>query len=98
MRIGIDARELCGRATGVGRRWVARQSAERACSVITISQFSRREIVQHLGIADAKIRVVPPGVTHSDNSPRPSTLSPQPSTLSPFRVLYVGSIFNRRHI
>jgi len=89
---------------GMRRRWVVRQSAERACSVITISEFSRSEVVQHLRIADAKIRVIPPGVRLATQSPRPLTLSPQPSlspppsTLSPSRVLYVGSIFNRRHI
>ncbi len=158
MRIGIDARELCGRPTGVGRylsgllgewatgehafspgyaaplrspvptvvaihdvsfaahpewfrlreglrrRWLARQSAERACAVITISEFSRREIVEHLGVPDAKIHVIRPGV-EADPGVGPGrtqgatpTPGPRPPVASLRRVLYVGSIFNRRHV
>jgi len=82
---------------GLRRRWLARQSAERACAVITISEFSQREIVEHLGVPAGKIRVVPPGIVpgswpvvpgnHASNEPRARS-----------NVLFVGSIFNRRHV
>jgi len=82
---------------GVRRRWLTRQSAHRARAVITISEFSKREIVEHLSVPEAKIHVVPPGVTSTahPSDPLPNPQSPIPG---PYRVLYVGSIFNRRHV
>ena len=46
---------------GVRRRWLTEQSAQRARAVVTMSEFSKREIVEHLGIAAEKIHVIPPG-------------------------------------
>ncbi len=75
---------------GVRRRWLSRQAAQQARSVITISQFSRRELIERYGISEAKIHVIPPGIT----TPKvPVDLSPAEG-----RVLYVGSIFNRRRL
>ena len=76
---------------GARRRWLTAQSAHHAASVITISAFSKRELIDLLSVPAAKIHVIPPGIT-------PSPLSPQPSALSPSRILFVGSIFNRRHV
>lgn len=36
--------------------------ARRASRVITVSEWSKREIISHLGIADRKVRVIPEGV------------------------------------
>jgi glycosyltransferase involved in cell wall biosynthesis len=110
---------------GLRRRWLTEQSAQRARAVVTVSEFSKREIVEHLGIAAGKIHVIPQGIgavglglapsRRQSASPAPPahavTASPQPlapSALltaspetpapSPYRVLYVGSIFNRRHV
>lgn len=93
---------------GLRRRWLTRQSAHRARAIVTISEFSKREIVEYLGVADEKIRVVPPGLGTGDwglgagrtlSGPPPlAASSPQPPAPSPYRVLYVGSIFNRRHV
>jgi glycosyltransferase involved in cell wall biosynthesis len=74
---------------GVRRRWVTRASARRARAVVTISQFSRGELIDRLGIPPALIHVIPPGIGRS--TARMSTGS-RPS------VLFVGSIFNRRHV
>jgi glycosyltransferase involved in cell wall biosynthesis len=83
---------------GARRRWLTRQSADQASAVITISEFSRRELIERLGIAADKIHVVPPGVGTGEPS-RTSPAPPSPSPSSPGRsVLYVGSIFNRRHV
>ena len=76
---------------GTRRRWLTRQSAERAASVITISDFSKRELIDLLAVPADKIHVIPPGIT-------PATVSHQPSAISHGKVLFVGSIFNRRHV
>jgi glycosyltransferase involved in cell wall biosynthesis len=73
---------------GVRRRWLTRQTARRAGAVVTISEFSRRELVEKLGVPSQRIAVIPPGVT-------PPTI---PSASPEERVLFVGSVFNRRHV
>ena len=75
---------------GTRRRVLTRMSARRAARVITVSDFSKREIVHHLGIPASKVDVIYSGVT---------TLAGGSSTAArdPL-VLYVGSLFNRRHI
>jgi glycosyltransferase involved in cell wall biosynthesis len=74
---------------GIRRRLLGRRSSDRASRVITISEFSRREIVERLGVPDSRIHVLPPGITAP-----PST----PSARGATNVLFVGSIFNRRHL
>jgi glycosyltransferase involved in cell wall biosynthesis len=74
---------------GLRRRWLTRQSADRAAAVVTVSQFSRREIVEHLRIPASRVHVVPQGI---DRPPYRSGGRPGA------RVLYVGSILNRRHV
>jgi len=82
---------------GLRRRVITRRAAARAARVITISEFSRREIVDHLGVPVAKVDVIYPGVSSLTNA----------TAAQPFRaanrgavphLLYVGSIFNRRHV
>jgi glycosyltransferase involved in cell wall biosynthesis len=74
---------------GIRRRWLARRAAARARAVITISEFSRRELLERFGLAAAKIHVIPPGIDRD----RPGAPAGGDA-----RVLYVGSIFNRRHV
>jgi len=86
---------------GLRRRWLTQQSAQRAHAVVTVSEFSKREIIEHLGIAAAKIHVIPQGLGAGGwglAASRPHSASPEPLAQSPHRVLYVGSIFNRRHV
>jgi glycosyltransferase involved in cell wall biosynthesis len=92
---------------GARRRWLTSHSASRAASVITISQFSKRELVDRLNVAVEKIRVIPPGVGTGDWGLAPGdcvlragagATSPQPLVPTPYRLLFVGSIFNRRHV
>ena len=75
---------------GVRRRWLTRASAMHARAVVTISQFSRRELVDSLGVPGPRIHVIPPGVTPA----RPR----HPHGAHEERVLFVGSIFNRRRV
>ncbi len=90
---------------GTRRRWMVRQTAAAAAAVITISEFSRRELIERLEVEAARIHVVPPGIAaegsglwarYPGSQAQLLTASPQPS--SPYSVLYVGSIFNRRHV
>ena len=76
---------------GQRRRFVTRLAARKAARVITISDFSKQEIVRHLGVSQARVeviylgstRITPPGPSHSGGDAT---------------VLFVGSLFNRRHI
>ncbi|MGE0449850.1 MAG: glycosyltransferase family 4 protein [Vicinamibacterales bacterium] len=76
---------------GVRRRFLARASAAAARAIVTISRFSRDEIVHRLRVRRERVHVVPPGI----DPPSPVTPSGHAEGT---HVLYVGSIFNRRHI
>jgi glycosyltransferase involved in cell wall biosynthesis len=75
---------------GLRRRTVTGWSARRARAVITDSNFSRDEIVRHIGIPAQKISVVPLGVD--------SPTAPAPGSTRESLILYVGSVFRRRHV
>jgi glycosyltransferase involved in cell wall biosynthesis len=74
---------------GARRRGLTAWSARRARVVLTDSAFSRDEIVNHIGVPAAKIRVVPLGMTP------PPAASPRERRPT---ILFVGSIFRRRHV
>lgn len=75
---------------GVRRRRLARWSARLARIVVTISEFSKREIVTRLDVPEHRVRVVRPGIAPSPAAGRPGSSEPL--------VLYAGSIFNRRRL
>ncbi len=82
---------------GLRRRALARRSAAVSRRVVTISQFSKGEIVRRLGVDPARIAVIPPGI----DSPLAPAGHSDPAHLhlpEGAHLLYVGSIFNRRHI
>jgi glycosyltransferase involved in cell wall biosynthesis len=81
--------EWFGWREGLRRRWLTRQSAQRADSVITISEFSAGEIVRYLGVPRTHLHLAPPGA--------PARTADAHSTRPPL-VLFVGSLFNRRRI
>ena len=85
---------------GLRRRFICRRSVAAARAVVTISEFSKREIVERLNVAPDKIHVIPPTIHQPSAISHQPSASPQPSALSPSgpKVLYVGSIFNRRHV
>jgi glycosyltransferase involved in cell wall biosynthesis len=75
---------------GLRLRTLARLSAAAAREIITVSEFSRREIVEHLRVEPRRVHVIPQGIPHRATAPAVLPSSP--------RLLYVGSIFNRRHV
>jgi glycosyltransferase involved in cell wall biosynthesis len=81
--------EWFGMREGARRRLLTRQSAKRARAIVTISEFSRRELIDSLGLPGDRVHVIPPGV---------SAPACRPETAREERVLFVGSIFNRRHV
>lgn len=88
--------EWFGWREGLRRRVPARRSAAVSRRVVTISQFSKGEIVTRFGVDPAAIAVIPPGI----DSPIAAGEADTPHLRLPKgdHLLYVGSIFNRRHI
>jgi glycosyltransferase involved in cell wall biosynthesis len=91
---------------GLRRRLLTRWSSEHARLVLTVSEAARREIVSHLGLADSRVRCIYPGVVSLRDGSNASahlredaTVGKQgPSHMNEPVVLFVGSVFNRRHI
>jgi glycosyltransferase involved in cell wall biosynthesis len=82
--------EWFGWREGTRRRLLARLSARAARLVVTGTAFSRDEIVRYLGVPRERIRVIPYGLGMAPAPPRQGGREPL--------VLFVGSIFNRRHV
>ena len=68
---------------GVRRRWLTQQTARSAKAVVTISEFTKRELVERLGVSESKIHVIPPGIESVNSlatNPRPLTPNPCPAS------------------
>jgi glycosyltransferase involved in cell wall biosynthesis len=95
---------------GARRRWLTRATAARARAIVTVSEFSKREIVERLGVSEAKVRVVPQGIDapagvvarrlRADLSAVARSAEAEGAKAGDAdpRLLYVGSIFNRRRV
>ena len=81
--------EWFARREGTRRRIITGWSARRARRILTISEFSKREIVARLGVPAGRVAVTPLGVRVPSGSARRAK--------EPL-VLFVGSIFARRHV
>ena len=84
--------EWFGLREGFRRRWLARQSIENAEAVITVSDFSKQELIDHLNVDPTSIKVVYNGIS----TPKLSTTGMHATTSQ--TILYVGAIFNRRNL
>ena len=82
--------EWFGWREGARRRLVARLSARAARVVVTGTVFSRDEVTRYLGVPRDRIRVIPYGLGMA--------AAPSSATDRDPLVLFVGSIFNRRHV
>jgi glycosyltransferase involved in cell wall biosynthesis len=85
--------EWFGSREGLRRRVLTRLCARRAARVVTISEFSRNEIARRLGVDLPSIEVAYPGA----NPPQKPVISGG-SADGRHLVLFVGSLFTRRHI
>jgi glycosyltransferase involved in cell wall biosynthesis len=83
---------------GARRRWLTSQSASRAAAIVTISKFSKRELIDRLDVPAGRIHVIPPGIGAGGLGLGAGAVSHQPSAISHDKVLFVGSLFNRRHV
>lgn len=91
---------------GLRRRLVTRRVASAARAITTLSEFSKRELIELLAVPAGKIHIIRPGITAPIPQPPASNLPPSLATDGrelrrgrlESRVLYVGSIFNRRHV
>jgi len=75
---------------GWRRRWLTRSAARRAARVVTISEFSASEIVRWLGVPLGRVAIARPGAPPTVDGPAAMTRPPV--------VLFVGSLFTRRHV
>lgn len=82
---------------GLRRRVITRASARRAARVLTLSDFSKREAVRHLGLDQSRVDVIYLGTT-TLRATAPSQLRPVGHDRREPLVLFVGSLFNRRHV
>lgn len=77
------------------RRWFYRRSAQRAAAIITISEFSRQEIIAAYGIPAERIVVTPLGVSDIF---RPRTSRAETDAAEPPFLLHVGDLHARRNL
>jgi glycosyltransferase involved in cell wall biosynthesis len=78
---------------GLRRRWLTRRAAQSAQAIITVSEFSRREIIERWNVPPNRLHVIPPG-TRNPLAGR----SAVGAGSSRKTILYVGSIFTRRRL
>lgn len=82
-------------------RKISRISAENASTILTTSQFSKKEIVTHYSVPEEKVFVIPLGADRkfldAKKSRRIETAAVKFKIDDKF-ILSVGTIFNRRHI
>ena len=84
--------EWFGLREGFRRRWLARQSIAKAKTIITVSNFCKQELINHLNVDATTIKVVYNGISSTQQSAR--ALSDTTDQI----ILYVGAIFNRRNL
>ena len=93
--------EWFGWREGFRRRWLARRAAVTARTVVTVSSFSRQEILRHCDLDPARVRVIhngvaAPAVRAASATPPDGTRVP-PADRRPL-ILYVGALFTRRRL
>lgn len=80
---------------GLRRRLLARWSAQKATAIVTLTRFSAGEIVTRLSVRGGRIHVIPLAADYAGaRLAGPDEGGPR----TPGGVLYVGSIFERRHL
>lgn len=81
-------------SNGLRRRALTRWSARKAARLVTVSEFSAREIERHLDVPRQRLHVIRHGPPSVQRFAADAGSAPAREPL----VLYAGSIFNRRHV
>jgi glycosyltransferase involved in cell wall biosynthesis len=99
--IPLDHPEWFNRRFAQWYAWLLPRLAKRVRRIVTISEFTKRRVIELLGIAPEKIVVIPNGVDASF-SPRPTeevvAVRCELGILSPSYLLYVGSLEPRKNL
>lgn len=81
-------------------RKISRISAKKATAILTVSNFSKKEIVEYYGVPAGKIFITPLGADRkfldAKKSRRCETIAAKFHIRNKF-ILSIGTIFNRRH-
>jgi glycosyltransferase involved in cell wall biosynthesis len=77
---------------GLRRRLLTRLAARRAAAVLTESGFSRREILDRYRLPETRVHLIPAGLPRLGPAAGARAAGTMP------RVLFVGSILNRRRV
>lgn len=83
---------------GLRRRTLTRWSGRRARLVLTVSDTARSEIQKHLSMPADRVRRIYPGVASLVPDAAHTPVHDSPPTSTEPLVLFVGSVFNRRHV
>jgi glycosyltransferase involved in cell wall biosynthesis len=85
---------------GIRRRVVTRLAARRAARILTLTRHARQEIVRHLGVDAGTVVVTSAGVTRVGalTTGEPGRARGSSEGRDRPRILFVGSVFTRRHL
>lgn len=81
--------------------WLSRISCRRARRVIAISEWTKRDIVQHFGVPAERIDVTPLGVNHDHFKPAsPDAIAAfkQQNNIGDNAIFYLGSVEPRKNL
>lgn len=83
------------------KNWLLRRLARNAQAVIALTHAVRAELVEHLGLAEARLRVVPPGVDadcFAAADPAAVARTLRELGLAPGYFLFVGTLQPRKNV
>jgi glycosyltransferase involved in cell wall biosynthesis len=81
--------------------WLTRASCRRARRVIAISEWTKRDIVQHFGVPAERVDVTPLGVNHDHFKPAPAQIVKsfrQRYNIGDNAIFYLGSVEPRKNL
>ena len=79
---------------------LARRSCQKASRIIAISEYTRRDIVEHFGVPAGRIVAIPLGVSSHYTRPADAVIAAfrQQHHIGPHAIFYLGSIEPRKNL